>query len=103
MELGKINGFDNHLIDIVDFEFNSETTFWFKWSAPSELILHAIPGSEWEEVNPFTEWALHFDSDKTNLKFLFGYNFGFSGEIDIVLYANVDGVESVVYDGKLSV
>lgn len=93
MELGKINGYDNHLIDILDFEVNPNTTFWFKW----------FNGIEWIEVKPFVEWALHYDDNGNNLKFLFGHNFDISGEIDLVMYANIAGVEIEVYNDKFIV
>ena len=89
-QIGRIEGFDNHLIDIVDFEINPETTFWFKW----------FNGNEWIEVKPFTEWALHYDDSDENLKLLIGHNFDISGEIDLIIYANV---ETEVYNGKFNV
>lgn len=93
MEYGIINGYDNHLIDIIDFEVNPETTFWFKWNNDGE----------WIEVKPFSEWALHYDENQTNLKLLIGHNFDISGEIDLVVYANVAGVEIEVYNDKFIV
>jgi hypothetical protein len=93
MEYGIINGYDNHLIDIVDFDVNSETSFWFKW----------FNGTEWIEVKPFTEWALHYEDNYSNLKFLFGYNFGITNEIDLIIYASVDGIDIEVYNGKFIV
>ena len=93
MEYGIINGYDNHLIDILDFQFNLETTFWFKW----------FNGNEWIVVNPFTEWVLQYDETTSNLKFLFGYNFDISGEIDLIIYANISDGDIEVYNGKFNV
>jgi hypothetical protein len=93
MEYGIINGYDNHLIDVIDFEFNQETSFWFKW----------FNGNEWIEVKPFTEWSLHYDTDATNLKLLIGHNFDISGEIDLIIYAIVSEVELEIYNGKFIV
>jgi|688.fasta_scaffold642749_2 hypothetical protein len=93
MEYGIINGYNNHLVDVIDFEFNQETTFWFKW----------FNGSEWIEVKPFTEWALHYDDNSSNLKLLIGHNFDISGEIDLIIYAIVSEVELEIYNGKLTV
>jgi hypothetical protein len=93
MEYGIINGYDNHLIDIVEFDINTETIFWFKW----------FNGTEWIEVKPFTEWALHYEDNYSNLKFLFGYNFGLKGEVDLIVYASVASIEIEVFNGKLTV
>lgn len=89
-EYGRIEGYDNHLLDIMDFDVTTQTTFWFKW----------YNGTEWVEVDPFTEWVVCFDEQSKNLKLLMGYNFPISGEIDIIVYAN-----SImeVYNGKLVV
>jgi hypothetical protein len=91
MEYGIINGYDNHLIDILDFETNLETTFWFKW----------FNGNEWIVINPFTEWVLHFGTN--NLKLLIGHNFEFNGDIDLIIYANINGEDTEVYNGTLSI
>lgn len=92
MEYGRIEGFDNHLIDVIDFEINPETSFWFKWNN----------GTEWIQVKPFTEWVLHYDENNKNLKLLIGHNFNFSGETDLIVYASVAGVELEVYNGKIN-
>ena len=93
MEYGRIENFDNHLIDIIDFEITSETIFWFKW----------FNGTEWINVTEFTEWALHYDNDYSNLKLLIGHKFNFSGEIDLIVYTNAGDSELEVYNGKLIV
>jgi hypothetical protein len=93
-EYGKIEGFDNWKIDIVETIINSTTTVHFSYQIDGNTI----------EVNPFTEWVILYDEVQSNQFILIGYNFPTSGiTIPLQIWFTTDGIEELVFDGTLDI
>lgn len=93
-EYGKIEGFDNWKIDIVETSINTTTTVRFSYEIGGNIL----------EVNPFTEWVILYDELQSNQFILIGYNFPISGiTIPLQIWFTTDGIEELVFDGTLDI
>ena len=93
-EYGKIEGFDNWLVDIIDTNINTTTTVRFSYQIDGNIT----------EVNPFTEWVILYDEQNSNQCILFGYDFPTAGiTIPLQIWFTTDDVEALVYDGTLDI
>ena len=93
-EYGKIEGFDNWKIDIVDNNINTTTTVRFSYQIDGNII----------EVNPFTEWVILYDELGQNQFILIGYDFPSTGiTIPLQIWFTTDDVEALVFDGTLDI
>ena len=93
-EYGKIEGFDNWKIDIMETNINTTTTVRFSYQIDGNTT----------DVNPFSEWVILYDELQSNQFILIGYDFPTSGiTISIKIWFNTDDVESLVYDGLLDI
>lgn len=93
-EYGKIEGFDNWIVDIIDTNINPTTTVRFSYELNGQTT----------DVNPFIEWVILYDEQHSNQCILFGYNFPASDiTIPLKIWFTTDGVEALVYDGTLDI
>jgi hypothetical protein len=93
-EYGKIEGFDNWRVDIIDTNINPTTTVRFSYELDGQTT----------DVNPFTEWVILYDEQNSNQCILFGYDFPASGvTIPLKIWFNTDEVEALVYDATLDI
>jgi hypothetical protein len=93
-EYGKIEGFDNWKIDIVETIINPTTTVRFSYEIDGNII----------EVNPFTEWVILYDESQSNQFILIGYDFPLTGiTIPLQIWFETDGIEELVFDGTLDI
>jgi hypothetical protein len=93
-EYGKIEGFDNWKIDIIDTIFNLNTIIYFSYEIDGTIT----------NVNPFTEWVILYDEQTSNQCILFGYDFPTAGiTIPLQIWFTTDGIEELVFDGTLDI
>ena len=93
-EYGKIEGFDNWKIDIIDTIFNLTTTIHFSYQIDGNTTI----------VNPFTEWVVLYDELGQNQMVLMGYDFPTTGiTIPLKMWFTTDEIETLVYDGTLDI
>ena len=93
-EYGRIEGFDNWKIDIIDSGVNPTTTVRFSYEIDSNTI----------DVNPFTEWVILWDELNQNQCILMGYNFPTTGiTIPLKIWFTTDDIEVLVYDDLLDI
>ena len=93
-EYGKIEGFDNWKIDIMETIINPTTTVRFSYQIDGNTI----------EVNPFTEWVILYDELQSNQFILIGYDFPLTGiTIPLQIWFTTDGIEELVFNGTLDI
>jgi hypothetical protein len=93
-EYGRIEGFDNWKIDIIETNINSTTTIRFSYEIDGNTI----------DVNPFEEWVILYDELGQNQFILIGHNFTASEiQIPLKIWITTDDIEVLVFDDTLDI